>query len=75
MPKLSLKKILLVILAIVLLAYSGRIYEICRETWDWMAEGLTPLSNTPKEMRFVLTLLILALVFVVFYQLIMNRRK
>jgi len=75
MPKLSLKKILAVVLALVLLAYSRSIYEAIRHIWDWLATGLEPLRHTPPELRYVVTLLLLAFIFVFLYRLFMNRGK
>ena len=75
MPPLSLKKILAAVAAIVVLAYNRRIIDCLKSIWDWFVTGLEPLRNSPAEARFVLTLLLMALLFITLYRFFMNRGK
>lgn len=75
MPRLSLKKILTVILVIVLLAYSRQIYEGTKDIRDWIIIGLAPLGDMPPEIRCVFTLMLLALAGVVLIRWVLHRGK
>ena len=74
MPPLSLKKIFTVIAILFLLAYSRIILEYVAGLWTWFDESLDPLRNSPIEVRYFATLVIMAFLFFVLYRL-MDQRK
>ncbi len=75
MPNLNFKNIFLVVFVVILLAYSRWIYAVVSKIWDWFVIGLSPLDNTPPGMRYIVTILLMAFIFVFIYQTFINRRK
>ena len=69
MPRLSIMKISGFFLIIFLLAHSGKILRAIAPLYIWGYDSLSPLRDSPEDMRFVITLGILALVVIVIWKL------
>jgi len=75
MNQISLKKVLLVFVAVLLLSRTGRIVQFI-EALDFSGIlTLEPLRNSPKEGRFLVTLALCVLIFVTVISFLRNRRK
>ena len=76
MNQISLKKIFIVLVVIFLLSQSGK---LIRFFTNLKLEGLffdsmEPLRKSPVEARYVLTLLLFALIYITIFKLLQNRK-
>ena len=74
MNQISFKKIGIAALVLLLLSHIGRIREFVRARDFGGILTLEPLRNSPEEGRFLVTVALCVLVFVVLWSLFTNRK-
>jgi hypothetical protein len=75
MNQISFRKILVAIIIIFIMAYSGRIMKFFSnlEMGDELSSSMQPLKDSPPEAKFVLMMLVFALVYISIFKLLQNR--
>lgn len=70
MPKLSLKKIFVLIVGIIALAHLGQILKTFGEIYNWFAESLEPIRDFPEGAQVAIAFLSLLLIAVFVFRTI-----
>ena len=74
MPPISMKKVLVLILLVLLLFHWRFVADLCRHIGQIIYDSFEPLRNRPVEERYVVVLLLLALIYATLFRLL-HRKK
>jgi hypothetical protein len=75
MPPISMKKILIAILIIVLLSRLDRVFAFLSRIYEFVYESLDPARNFSKGEKYILCLLLLALLYITIYKLLYEKMR
>jgi len=75
MPPISMKKIFIAILIIVLLSRLDRVLAFLSRIYEFFHESLDAAGNFSKGEKYVLCLLLLALLYISIYKLMYEKMK
>jgi len=75
MPKISFKQILIAFVIIFLLSRAGKIMNYFADMHYDPILTLEPLRNCSPEARYIVTLLFMALCFVIVWKLLLNKKQ
>jgi hypothetical protein len=75
MPSISLKKIVVALLAIIALSRLDKIVTACAGVYQFFCESLEPWHELPVQGRFAIAIAILVLLYVSVFTLLQNRNR
>ena len=74
MQTISFKKIIIAILIVVLLSRLDRVLTLISHIYETIDESFDPLRNCSEGARYLVTLALLSLAFVIFWQLYLRKK-